>query len=152
MFRSDRHERWRSDPGRIQREAVSRGRPEGCEVSPRVENHSPSQPGAPDTDRTAGLITKDRLLKTTYAPAERGTNLDTTPERGAPMAIGFAKLKGGSAGEARYIAICRPDRQHGATIQDAPGAPPSGTGPCRAARRERGPSPDHSRIGRIVVL
>jgi hypothetical protein len=58
-----------------------------------------------------------------YTQAEGITNLDQVPEKGALIAIGYPKFKGGTGGYARYIAICPPDWKYGVTIDEMPGAP-----------------------------
>lgn len=76
-----------------------------------------------DSDTTAGLVTEDWLLHNHYCQAEGVANLDKVPEKGALIAIGFAKPLGGTGGYARYIAICPPDWEHGVSIEEMPGAP-----------------------------
>lgn len=44
------------------------------------------------------------------------------PERGR-IVIGFAKPKGGTGGYARYIAVAPPERPHGVSVNEIPGAP-----------------------------
>ena len=75
-----------------------------------------------DTDDTANLEGEAWLMHHGYTQAEGVANLDQVPETGALVAIGYPKLKGGTGGYARYIAICPPDWKYGVTIgpQDAP--------------------------------
>ena len=58
-----------------------------------------------------------------YAQIEGATNLHLLPPSGALISMGFAKMRGGSGGYARLIAICPPDWPHGQSIADVPGAP-----------------------------
>lgn len=76
-----------------------------------------------DTDSTPDLEAERWLLTNGYTQAEGVTNLDQVPETGALLSIGFAKLKGGLGGYARYIAICPPDWKHGVTIAETPDSP-----------------------------
>ncbi|MBE0432414.1 cyclase family protein [candidate division WOR-3 bacterium] len=76
-----------------------------------------------DTDTTPGLEGEHWLLHEHYCQAEGVANLDQVPEKGALIAIGFAKPLGGTGGYARYIAICPPDWEYGVSVLDAPGAP-----------------------------
>lgn len=76
-----------------------------------------------DSDTTATLVTEDWLLHNQYCQAEGVMNLDKVPEKGALIAIGFAKPKNGSGGYARYIAICPPDWDYGVSIKEDLGAP-----------------------------
>ena len=57
-----------------------------------------------------------------FAQAEGVANLDKVPATGCLVAIGFPRLKGGTGGYARYVAICPPDWRYGSTIgpADAP--------------------------------
>ncbi len=76
-----------------------------------------------DTDTTPNLEGEAWLLHSGYTQAEGVTNLDQVPETGALVAIGYAKLKGGTGGYARYIAICPPDWKFGVAIGEVPEAP-----------------------------
>lgn len=76
-----------------------------------------------DTDTTPTLVGEDWLLHNHFCQAEGVMNLDKVPEKGALIAIGFAKPKGGTGGYARYIAICPPDWAHGKSVIEEPGAP-----------------------------
>jgi kynurenine formamidase len=75
-----------------------------------------------DTDDTTNLEGESWLMHHGYTQAEGVANLDMVPEAGALVAIGYPKLKGGTGGYARYIAICPSDWKYGATIGngDAP--------------------------------
>ena len=75
-----------------------------------------------DTDDTPNLEGEAWLMHHGYAQAEGVANLDMVPETGALVTIGYPKLKGGTGGYARYIAICPPDWKFGVTIgpSDAP--------------------------------
>jgi hypothetical protein len=61
-----------------------------------------------DTDTTPTLEGEAWLMHHGYAQAEGVANLDRVPETGALIAIGYPKLKGGTGGYARYVAIVRP--------------------------------------------
>jgi kynurenine formamidase len=76
-----------------------------------------------DTDTTPNLEGEYWLLHNHYCQAEGVTNLDKVPEKGALIAIGFAKPEGGTGGFARYIAICPSDWEYGVSIEELPGAP-----------------------------
>lgn len=75
-----------------------------------------------DTDTTPTLEGEAWLMHHGYTQAEGVANLDKVAEAGCLVAIGFPKLKGGTGGYARYIAICPADWKYGATIgpNDAP--------------------------------
>jgi kynurenine formamidase len=76
-----------------------------------------------DTDTTPNLEGEYWLMHNHFCQAEGVANLDKVPEKGALIAIGFAKPMGGTGGYARYIAICPPDWEYGVTVAEAPGAP-----------------------------
>lgn len=76
-----------------------------------------------DTDTTPTLEGEYWLLHNDFAQAEGVANLDQVPEKGALLAIGFAKPLGGTGGLARYIAIAPPDWPHGVSVEEVPGAP-----------------------------
>jgi kynurenine formamidase len=71
-----------------------------------------------DTDSTPTLEGEHWLLHNGYAQAEGVANLDKVPEKGALVAIGYPKFKGGLGGYARYIAICPPDWKYGVSINE----------------------------------
>jgi kynurenine formamidase len=75
-----------------------------------------------DTDTTPKLEGEAWLMHHGYTQAEGVANLDQVPETGALVAIGYPKLKGGTGGYARYIAICPPEWKYGSSIgaNDAP--------------------------------
>jgi kynurenine formamidase len=76
-----------------------------------------------DTDTTPTLEGESWLMHHGYTQAEGVANLDQVPEKGALVAIGYPKFRGGTGGYARYIAICPPDWKYGVSIgeiQDAP--------------------------------
>ena len=75
-----------------------------------------------DTDDTPNLEGEAWLMHHGYTQAEGVTNLDMVPETGALVAIGYPKLKGGTGGYARYIAICPSGWKYGVSIGpgDAP--------------------------------
>lgn len=76
-----------------------------------------------DTDTTPDLEGEAWLLRNGYTQAEGVANLDQVPEKGALVAIGFPKLKGGTGGYARYIAICPEDWKFGVSVGEVPEAP-----------------------------
>ena len=85
-----------------------------------------------DTDDTPDLEGEAWLMHNQFTQAEGVTNLDQVPPTGALVTIGFAKPLGGTGGYARYIAIAPAEWPHGATIEEAPGAPlPKQTAPLR---------------------
>jgi kynurenine formamidase len=75
-----------------------------------------------DTDTTPTLEGEAWLMHHGYAQAEGVANLDHVPETGCLVAFGFPKLKGGTGGYARYIAICPEDTAAGVSpsATDAP--------------------------------
>ena len=76
-----------------------------------------------DTDTTPTLEGESWLMHNGYTQAEGVANLDQVPEKGALVAIGYPKFKGGLGGYARYIAICPPDWKFGVSVDEMPGAP-----------------------------
>lgn len=76
-----------------------------------------------DTDSTPNLEGEAWLLRNGYTQAEGVAHLDQVPEKGALVAIGYPKLKGGLGGYARYIAICPPDWQYGISVGQIPESP-----------------------------
>jgi kynurenine formamidase len=76
-----------------------------------------------DTDTTPDLEGEAWLLRNGYTQAEGVANLDQVPEMGALVAIGFPKLKGGTGGYARYIAICPAEWKYGIAVGESPEAP-----------------------------
>ena len=122
MVRSDWYKKW-DDPQRFQ----SRPHP-GVQLEAikflhlqrkiLFHGHEPL-----DTDTTPDFASETWILKNDYTQAEGVANLDKVPEKGALIAIGFAKPLGGTGGFARYIAIAPKTWKHGVTIKEAPGAP-----------------------------
>jgi kynurenine formamidase len=76
-----------------------------------------------DTDTTPTLEGEAWLMHNGYAQAEGVANLDKVPEAGALVAIGFPKLKGGTGGYARFVALCPPEWPYGVTVDEARDAP-----------------------------
>ena len=76
-----------------------------------------------DADDTPTMESERWLLNHGYTQAEAVANLDQVPESGALVAIGYAKLKGGTGGYARFIAICPPDWKYGISVGQVPEAP-----------------------------
>lgn len=76
-----------------------------------------------DTDTTPALEGEAWLMHNGYTQAEGVAHLDQAPEVGALVAIGYPKLKGGTGGYARYVAICPPDWPYGMRIGETPDSP-----------------------------
>lgn len=76
-----------------------------------------------DADTTPTLEGESWLMHNGYTQAEGVANLDQVPEKGALVAIGYPKFKGGTGGYARYIAICPPDWKYGISVGEVPEAP-----------------------------
>ncbi|HEY9607924.1 cyclase family protein [Allocoleopsis sp.] len=76
-----------------------------------------------DTDSTPTLEGEAWLLHNGYTQAEGVANLDKVPDKGALVAIGYPKFKGGLGGYARYIAICPPNWKYGVSVNQIPEAP-----------------------------
>jgi kynurenine formamidase len=75
-----------------------------------------------DTDTTPTLEGESWLMHNGYTQAEGVANLDQVPSVGCLVSIGYPKLKGGTGGYARYVAICPADWTAGVTPgpNDAP--------------------------------
>lgn len=76
-----------------------------------------------DTDCTPTLEGESWLMHHGYTQAEGVANLGQVPEKGALVAIGYAKFQGGLGGYARYIAICPKDWKYGVKVGEVPEAP-----------------------------
>jgi kynurenine formamidase len=76
-----------------------------------------------NTDMSPTFEAEKWLFEHDFAQAEGVANLDQVPERGALIAIGFAKPEGGSGGFARFVAIAPANWKYGVTIENMPGAP-----------------------------
>lgn len=76
-----------------------------------------------DTDTTPTLEGEAWLLRNGYTQAEGVANLDQVPEVGALVIIGYPKLKGGTGGYARYIAVCPPEWRFGVSVGQVAEAP-----------------------------
>jgi kynurenine formamidase len=76
-----------------------------------------------DTDTTPNLEGEAWLLQNGYTQAEGVAHLDQVPETGALVAMGYPKLKGGTGGYARYVAICPPDWKYGVSVGQVPDSP-----------------------------
>jgi kynurenine formamidase len=76
-----------------------------------------------DTDTTPTLEGEAWLMHHGYAQAEGVANLDQVAETGCLVTIGFPKLKGGTGGYARYVAICPPTWPQGVAVGDMAEAP-----------------------------
>jgi kynurenine formamidase len=79
-----------------------------------------------DTDTTPTLEGEAWLMHHGYTQAEGVANLDQVAETGCLVAIGYPKLKGGTGGYARYIAICPPNWKYGMTPSAADAPLPAG--------------------------
>ncbi len=79
-----------------------------------------------DTDTTPTLEGEAWLMHNGYAQAEGVANLDQVPPTGCLVAIGYPKLKGGTGGYARYVAICPPGWKYGVTAGAADAPLPKG--------------------------
>ena len=63
------------------------------------------------------------LMHHNFMQIEGATNLHMLPPSGALVSLGFAKVRGGTGGYLRLVAICPPDWPYGVSVADAPGAP-----------------------------
>lgn len=93
------------------------------ELASAIGAHAPSLfhgHEALDTDTTPNLEGEAWLLRNGFTQAEGVANLDKVPEKGALVAIGFPKLRGGTGGYARYIAICPPHWKYGVSVGEVP--------------------------------
>jgi len=85
-----------------------------------------------DTDMTPSLEGEAWLMHNNFLQAEGVKNLHLVPEHGALVTIGFAKAQGGTGGLARFVAVCPPEWDGGATVWEQPGAPlPTQVAPLR---------------------
>jgi kynurenine formamidase len=84
-----------------------------------------------DTDTTPTLEGEAWLMHNGYAQAEGVANLDKPAPTGCLVAIGYPKLKGGTGGYARYVAICPPATPGGAVIGPADAPLPKAARPLR---------------------
>lgn len=82
-----------------------------------------------DTDTTPTLEGESWLMHHGYTQAEGVAHLDDVAETGCLVSIGYPKLKGGTGGYARYIAICPHDWKYGLTIGAADAPLPKSTHP-----------------------
>lgn len=75
-----------------------------------------------DTDTTPTLEGEAWLMHNGYTQAEGVAHLDEVPAVGCLVSIGYPKLKGGTGGYARYVAICPADTPAGVSPgpNDAP--------------------------------
>ena len=126
MVRSDWSKKWTDDPAKAKALAADPVFP-GVSLDAikflQLKRHILFHGHEPlDTDSTPTLEGEAWLMHHGYAQAEGVANLDQVPETGALIAIGYPKLKGGTGGYARYIAICPPDWKYGISIgvSDAP--------------------------------
>ena len=126
MVRSDWSKRWSDDPAKAKALAADPAFP-GVSLDALkflhlrrqilFHGHEPL-----DTDTTPTLEGEAWLMHHGYAQAEGVANLGGVPATGCLVSIGFAKLRGGLGGYARYVAICPPKTGFGARIsaRDAP--------------------------------
>lgn len=127
MIRSDWSKKWTDDPVAARMLADDRTFPQvsleavkylHLERDILFHGHEPL-----DTDSTPRLDAERWLLQNGYTQAEGVTNLEQVPATGCLISIGFAKLRGGLGGYARYVAICPPNSTSaGETVseEDAP--------------------------------
>ena len=76
-----------------------------------------------DTDCSADLAGEAWLLRHGYPQGEGVANLDQVPARGALLLTGFPKLRGGTGGYARYVAICPADWKYGVRVNPLTDSP-----------------------------
>jgi len=76
-----------------------------------------------DTDDTPTLEGEHWLMHHGYAQAEGVANLDKVAPTGCLVSIGFPKIRGGTGGLARYIAICPADWPYGSAVDPRRDAP-----------------------------
>ncbi|MEM9749714.1 MAG: cyclase family protein [Pseudomonadota bacterium] len=135
MVRSDWHRRWRETDRFNQKPfpGVSLAALQFLHEERRIlfHGHEPL-----DTDTTPNLEGEHWLMHNNYAQAEGVAHLDLVPEKGALIAVGFAKPLGGSGGFARFIAIAPADWPHGVSGREALGPLPTQSAPLQ--RDERG--------------
>jgi kynurenine formamidase len=71
-----------------------------------------------DTDTTPTLEGEFWLMHNGFTQAEGVDNLESVPETGCLVNIGYPKFRGGLGGYARYVAICPPSTEAGVRISD----------------------------------
>ncbi len=69
------------------------------------------------------LATESWLMHHGYTQAEGVAHLDQVPETGCLVTVGYPKLRGGTGGYARYVAICPADWKYGVSVGQVPEAP-----------------------------
>jgi kynurenine formamidase len=126
MVRSDWSKRWSEDPAKAKALAADPRFP-GVSLDAlkllQLRRHILFHGHEPlDTDTTPTLEGEAWLMHHGYAQAEGVAHLDRVPATGCLLSIGFAKLKGGTGGYARFVAICPPGWRHGKRVSgdDAP--------------------------------
>jgi kynurenine formamidase len=126
MVRSDWSRRWSDDPAKAKALAADPRFP-GVSLDAlkflHLRRHILFHGHEPlDTDTTPTLEGEAWLMHHGYAQAEGVANLGGVPATGCLVSIGFAKLRGGLGGYARYVAICPPGTAFGARVsqRDAP--------------------------------
>ena len=126
MVRSDWSKRWTDDPTKAQALAADPAFP-GVSLAAlkflHLRRHILFHGHEPlDTDTTPTLEGEAWLMHHGYTQAEGVDNLDAVPATGCLVSIGYAKLRGGLGGYARYVAICPPQTRSGVRIsrRDAP--------------------------------
>ena len=130
MVRSDWSKRWTDDPEQARALAADPAFPGGSLDALKFlhlrrhilfHGHEPL-----DTDTTPTLEGEAWLMHHGFAQAEGVDNLGAVPATGCLVSIGYAKLKGGLGGYARYVAICPPGTDEGARISSADAPLPAG--------------------------
>jgi len=126
MVRSDWSKQWTDDPAKAKALAADPNFP-GVSLAAlkflQLRRHILFHGHEPlDTDTTPTLEGEAWLMHHGYTQAEGVTNLDKVAPTGCLVDIGYPKLKGGTGGYARYVAICPPSWPHGKRISaaDAP--------------------------------
>jgi kynurenine formamidase len=123
FVRSDWSKKWTDDPAKAKALAADPVFP-GVSLAAlkflHLERHILFHGHEPlDTDTTPTLEGEAWLMHHGYTQAEGVANLDKVAPTGCLVDIGYPKLKGGTGGYARYIAICPPSWKHGARISSA---------------------------------
>ena len=127
MVRSDWSKRWTDDPAKAKALAADPNFPgvrldalKLLQLERRIlfHGHEPL-----DTDTTPNLVGEHWLMHHGFTQAEGVANLEGLPATGCLVTMGFPKLKGGTGGYARYVAICPADSTSRGVIPSAADAP-----------------------------
>jgi len=136
MVRSDWSKRWTEDPAAAKALAADPSFP-GVRLDAlkllHLQRHILFHGHEPlDTDTTPNLVGEHWLMHHGYAQAEGVANLEGVPATGCLVTIGFPRLKGGTGGYARYVAICPAgSTSRGRTISSADAPLPRSATPLR---------------------